>query len=61
MIIQQGKNTVVKENQEFTVSIRDQGVHSIFLLAEEVLSHCHSTLIQLLDITPRKRLFYFLL
>ena len=61
IVIQQGKNTVVKENQEFTISIRDQGVHSIFLMAEEILSHCHSTLIQLLDIAPMKRLFYFLL
>lgn len=54
-IIQQGKSTIAREGKEFTLSIRDQGVYQIFLVAEELLSHCHSSVLVLDQSSTEKR------
>lgn len=56
-IIHQGKSTVAREGKEFTVSIRDQGVYRIFLVAEELLSHCYSSVLSLDQSSSEKRMF----
>ena len=55
-IVHQGKSTVAREGKEFTVSIRDQGVYQIFLVAEELLSHCYSSVFILDQTSPGKRI-----
>lgn len=46
-IIENGKSISVKENQPFTIRTRDQGVLSLFLLAEDSLSHCRSNIVHI--------------
>lgn len=46
-IIENGKSISVKENQPFTIRTRDQGVLSLFLLAEDSLSHCRSSIVHI--------------
>ena len=44
-IIENGKSIIIPENGEFTISTRDQGIHNIFLLAEDSISHCLSSIV----------------
>lgn len=46
-VIENGKSLSIKNNGEFTISTRDQGVQHIFLLAEDTYSHCRSEIIHI--------------
>ena len=46
-IIEDGKSILIKGNNSFTISTRDQGVLNLFLLAEDSFTHCHSEIIQI--------------
>ena len=46
-LIEDGKVTSVLSEGRFSLNIRSQGVIDIFLLAEDVISHCHSSIVHI--------------